>query len=181
MDKWTTFTSLDELIQHNVETIARIERAGHDSRTASDRFADIVSAFCGRIGFVWVHCVWFVLWLLVNATAIFPAGMRFDPPPFPMLTLIVSLEAIFLSTFILISQNHQQHLGDKRNHLDLQINLLAEQENSQMLTMLHQIMERLNIEGDRTKQAAMRETTDPEHMVKHIERSTGNASAEDAD
>ncbi|MFK9236768.1 DUF1003 domain-containing protein, partial [Escherichia coli] len=80
-----------------------------------------------------------------NSTAT-SAFQRFDPPPFNILNLVVALEAVFLSTFILISQNRQQRLSDQRNHLDLQINLLAEQESSQMLIMMKRGMDHLGID-----------------------------------
>ena len=66
-------------------------------------------------------------WILINAV---PRHPHIDPFPFTFLTLVVSLEAIFLSTFILISQNHDTKISERRNHLDLQINLLSEQENT---------------------------------------------------
>jgi hypothetical protein len=69
-----------------------------------------------------------------------PQAIRFDPYPFQFLTFVVSLEAIFLSTFILISQNRQNRISELRNHLDLQINLLSEQENSKVLAMLEALL-----------------------------------------
>jgi uncharacterized membrane protein len=69
--------------------------------------------------FVWVHVVWFGLWILINPI---PGVKHIDPFPFTFLTLVVSLEAIFLSTFILISQNHDTRISERRNYLDLQIN-----------------------------------------------------------
>ena len=75
-----------------------------------------------------MHVVWFAGWILANGL---PGIKHFDPFPFTFLTLVVSLEAIFLSTFILISQNHETLLSERRNQLDLQINLLREQENTE--------------------------------------------------
>src|SRR5207248_9379933 len=86
---------------------------------------------------------WFGAWTVANLLPRSP--LRFDPYPFQLLTLVVSLEAIFLSTFILISQNRQARLGDRRNHLDLQINLLSEQENTKMLSLLEQIAGRVGV------------------------------------
>ncbi len=161
-------SSLDELMQRNVESIQRIEQAVHDSRTPSDRVSDAVAAFCGSPLFVYVHCAIFAVWLSWNVLHIFPKGLRFDPPPFNILTLVVSLEAIFLSTFILISQNRQQLLADQRNHLDLQINLLAEQENSQMLIMMQAVIDHLHIKDKPATSEALQEPTDPERLVEHI-------------
>jgi uncharacterized membrane protein len=68
-----------------------------------------------------------------------PGVPHFDQFPFTFLTLVVSLEAIFLSTFILISQNLETRISKRRSHLDLQLNLLSEQENTKMIVMLHAI------------------------------------------
>ncbi len=88
-----------------------------------------------------------------------------DPYPFPLLTLVTSLEAIFLTTFVLVSQNHQGLTAERRNHLDLQINLLAEQENSKMLTMLSAIMEHLKISPQDAEIDLMQEATSPDKLA----------------
>src|SRR5688572_3646104 len=96
--------SVEELTQRNIETIAQLETAAKAERTTADRVADGITAFCGTMTFVIVHLVWFGVWVLWNVLPVVPKGARFDPFPFQFLTLVVSLEAIFLSTFILISQ-----------------------------------------------------------------------------
>ena len=121
------------------------------------------------MAFVYVHIVWFGLWVLSNAPFM-PKAFRFDPFPFQFLTLVVSLEAIFLSTFILISQNRQGHMSERRNHLDLQINLLSEQENSKMLMMLESIQQKLGIEDTDPEVHILEEATQPEMMAAQIER-----------
>src|SRR6267142_4360763 len=95
--------SAEQLTQQNVETILELERAAREERTSSDRVAEAIANFCGSVVFVWVHVVWFGAWILFN---LLPGVPHIDPFPFTFLTLVVSLEAIFLSTFILISQNH---------------------------------------------------------------------------
>jgi uncharacterized membrane protein len=97
------------------------------------------------------HLVWFLVWLLVNLHAI-PGIQPFDPFPFNLLTMVVSLEAIFLSLFVLISQNRLSQEADKRAHLDLQVNLLAEKETTMILRMLQDISERLGVAGSTTKE-----------------------------
>ena len=95
--------------------------------------ADVIAQFCGSFTFVWVHLIWFAAWIVVNGL---PGVAHFDPYPFTFLTLVVSLEAIFLSIFVLMSQNRAARLGDRRAHLDLQIDLLAERELTAILHML---------------------------------------------
>ena len=88
--------------------------------------------------------MWFGSWIIFNDFT----SLAFDPFPYTFLTLVVSLEAIFLSTFILISQNHDTQLSERRNHLDLQINLLAEQENTKMLELLQAIASKVGVTRD---------------------------------
>jgi uncharacterized membrane protein len=94
----------------------------------------------------------------------------FDPFPFNLLTMLVSLEAIFLSIWILISQNQMTRQAERRAHLDLQINLLAEQESTATLRIVHDIAEHLGI-GDRAsrRDAALVEETDIEHLVSRMD------------
>jgi uncharacterized membrane protein len=100
-------SSVEEITKQNVEAIARLEQATNAERANSDRLADTIANFCGSMPFVWAHVIWFTGWIIIN---IAPGISHFDPFPFNFLTLIVSLEAIFLSTFILISQNHETRL-----------------------------------------------------------------------
>jgi uncharacterized membrane protein len=165
-------SALDKVIQKNIKTVEQIEEATKKSRSSSEVVADKVANFCGSIVFVWVHIVWFGSWILWNSLPFVPKGAKFDPPPFGNLTLIVSLEAIFLSTFILISQNRQQELADQRNELDLQINLLAEQESSYTIKMLTALLKHHEIEiPDKELDKALEATTDTSRIaeaVKHI-------------
>jgi uncharacterized membrane protein len=160
-------TSVDELTERNVQLIRQLEESAKRERTRSDRVAEAIANFCGSMVFVWVHVVWFGGWILVN---LLPGLPHIDPFPFTFLTLVVSLEAIFLSTFILISQNHDTKITERRNHLDLQINLLSEQENTRMIDMLQAIAEKVGAEiPSDAELAALREQTEPERVVKQIE------------
>ncbi|MCW2598307.1 MAG: hypothetical protein JWM02_136 [Frankiales bacterium] len=94
-------------------------------RKSQDDLTDAVTAFAGSLSFVYIHIGWFVLWVLCNV-GIFGASLTFDGFPFGLLTLIVSLEAIFLSTFVMISQNRQAARADVRAELDFETNLRSE-------------------------------------------------------
>ena len=151
--------TVEDLTKRNVEAISQLEKAVEESRTTADRAADAISRFCGSMIFVYAHIAWFGGWIAINL--LLPKSSRFDPFPFNFLTLTVSLEAIFLSTFILISQNHESRVADRRNHLDLQVNLLAEQENTKMLQMLDAIAQKVGAEvGDPTLKL-LEEVTQP--------------------
>ncbi|HEY6788353.1 MAG TPA: DUF1003 domain-containing protein [Trebonia sp.] len=90
-------------------------------RRLQDRIADQITAFAGSMAFVYLHVAWFAVWIVLNVT-----GLRFDPFPFGLLTLIVSLEAIFLSTFVMISQNREAARSDLRAKQDFETNALSE-------------------------------------------------------
>ncbi len=92
---------------------------------AQDRAADQVTAFAGSLNFVYIHSVWFGIWILINI-GILGAALEFDKFPFGLLTMIVSLEAIFLATFVMVSQNRQSARADIRSQLDFETNVRAE-------------------------------------------------------
>ena len=108
-------------------------------RTHAERLSDRITKFCGSMPFVYFHILWFGGWLYYNLTAPVP----FDPFPFGLLTLIVSLEAIVLATFILISQNRQAHTSARRARLDYSVNVKAEKETRQIISLLRKIDKRL--------------------------------------
>jgi uncharacterized membrane protein len=138
---------LTKVIERNIATIAKNKEQAEKARGMQQRAADAMTAFSGSMAFVYLHAVWFGLWMAVNLGVF---GLQpFDPFPFGLLTLIVSLEAIFLSTFVLISQNRQAAVADRRADLDLQINLLAEYEVTRLLMLVDAIADHLEV--DRSK------------------------------
>lgn len=167
LDQPRTPVSVEELTKRNVETVLRLEEAAREQRTRTDRIAEVIAGFCGSMTFVWVHVAWFGGWIAFN---LLPGVKHIDPFPFTFLTLVVSLEAIFLSTFILISQNHDSRVSEKRNHLDLQINLLSEQENTKMLSLLHAIAIKLGADISQDPHIeVLAQATKPEALVEQIE------------
>jgi len=161
---------LDAETRSNVRKVTKLEEAQKANRTIGEKVAERVAAFCGSMIFVYVHIVWFSAWFVVNSI-VMPTG--FDPFPYTFLSLVVSLEAIFLSTIILISQNHETQLTERRNHLDLQINMLAEQENTKMLDLLQRIAVKVGIEDLDTATEALLEPMDPNRLVEQIMTAAG--------
>lgn len=162
----------EQLTEKNVETVTRLEEAAREQRTPADRVAEKIANFCGSMKFVWVHVVLFAGWILFNSI---PGIAHLDPFPFTFLTLIVSLEAIFLSTFILISQNLDSRISARRSHLDLQLNLLSEQENTKMIIMLHAIAAKVGADLSQDPQLrALSEETQPERLIEQIEARENN-------
>jgi uncharacterized membrane protein len=125
----------------NIEAIATLEREAVHDRSRLDRITDGITAMAGSFTFIVVHAVWFFTWITANLLR----KSSFDPYPFSLLTLAVSLEAIFLTGFVLMTQNRMTRQADKRAHLDLQVNLLAEQELTAMLQMLYALCRRSGV------------------------------------
>jgi uncharacterized membrane protein len=159
--------SVADVTRENVQAMRKLDELAVARRTLADRIAEFVARFCGSITFVWIHAAWFAAWLLWNCL---PGLPHFDPYPFTFLTLCVSLEAIFLSAFILISQNYEMRIGERRNHLDLQINLLAEQENTKMLQLLDRMARKMGLyEEDDPEIQVLEQATRPETLARQIE------------
>ncbi|MEV5952301.1 DUF1003 domain-containing protein [Streptomyces sp. NPDC051987] len=94
-------------------------------RGTQDRIADAITAFAGTMTFVYLHALWFAVWIVCNE-GVFGDGAIWDPFPFGLLTMIVSLEAIFLSTFVMVSQNRQAARENVRADLDFETNVRSE-------------------------------------------------------
>lgn len=159
--------SVEDVTRVNVELIRQLDQAAVDKGSRAERVAGLVACYCGRIEFVWIHVAWFGGWIAVNSISGLP---HFDPYPFTFLTMVVSLEAIFLSTFVLMSQNHEMRISERRNQLDLQINLLTEQENTKMLQLLERIAAKLGAEDDDPTVKVLEEATRPDKLIEQIEK-----------
>jgi uncharacterized membrane protein len=155
----------------NIRAIARLENEALHQRSMTDRISDSITRFAGSSVFILLHIIWFTIWIVLNVGRVH--GIHaFDPYPFTFLTMVVSLEAIFLSIFVLISQNRMAHQADRRAHLDLQINLLAEQENTLMLRMLERLCEHQGIKTESLKEEihSLFEKTDVHALMRELEK-----------
>ena len=159
--------SVADVTRENVQAMRKLDELAVARRTVADRIAEFVARFCGSITFVWIHAAVFTFWIVWNVV---PAVPHFDPYPFTFLTLVVSLEAIFLSSFILISQNYEMRISERRSHLDLQINLLAEQENTKMLQLLDRMAKKMGLyDEDDPEIKVLEQATRPETLARQIE------------
>ncbi|HTK88770.1 MAG TPA: DUF1003 domain-containing protein [Verrucomicrobiae bacterium] len=160
----------------NIEKIADLEATQLNQRSTIERVGDQLVAVAGTGTFALVHVIWFAGWIAVNLGWLRGWGPRiapFDPYPFSLLTMVVSLEAIFITIGVMISQNRMTRLSDRRAHLDLQINLLAEQESTATLRLLARIAERLGIEPEAAVQherANLEAETDVKELVTELDR-----------
>jgi uncharacterized membrane protein len=161
--------ALSKVIERNIRTIFRLRAKAEHERSLQDRIADIITSFSGRMIFAYVHILWFGIWVLLNTGRF---GVRvFDPFPYGLLTMIVSLEAIFLSTFVLISQNRMGEETERRADLDLHIGLLTEHELTRVLQMLDAVQDKLGIVDHANSELADLEMeTKPEDVLAEIQR-----------
>lgn len=133
------------VVHKNIASLVEMRHSEEQKKSRQERAADLLTRFSGSMAFVYLHAVWFGIWIALNTGLI--GSRAFDPFPFSLLTLVVSLEAIFLSTFVLVSQNHAGRLADKRAELDLQINLLSEHEITRILKLVDAVADHLGIAG----------------------------------
>jgi len=159
--------------ESGIEAIVRVEKESRDHRSRAECISDAVSRFAGSEFFILMHVVWFTVWITMNGK-VFPGVKVFDPYPFNFLTMIVSLEAILLTAFVMISQNRMSRQADKRAHLDLQVNLLAEAELTKALQILDKISKRLGVHEADSEARKMMERTDLASLANEIDRQLTN-------
>ena len=161
--------SLSKVIERNIRTIIQLRTKAARERGLQGRLADAITSFSGRMIFAYVHIVWFGIWILLNTGRF---GVRvFDPFPYGLLTMVVSLEAIFLSTFVLISQNRLGEETERRADLDLHIGLLTEHELTRVLQMLDAIQDKIGVvDHENSELADLEMETKPEDVLAEIHR-----------
>ena len=159
---------LAQVVDRNIQALLQHRRDEEQSRSRAERIADLVTRFTGSLRFVYIHLVIFGLWILINLGWV-PGVPRFDPS-FVVLAMVASVEAIFLSTFVLITQNRMAALADKRADLDLQISLLAEHEITRLITLVSAIAERLELDAAQNPELAeLSQDVAPEKVMDKME------------
>ena len=181
----TQSISQNEIIRKNISAISDMQRRDVAARKPQERISDSITRFSGSTLFVFLHVIWFGLWILLNIGLVHvPRVSEFDPFPFGLLTLVVSLEAIFLSTFVLISQNRMSALSEKRAELDLQVNMLAEQKAAKTLELLEHIAQQLDSVYDRfnyktdPELQALKVSPEPHEVLKVMEDAVAEQAQE---
>ena len=132
--------------QSHIDSIVRQEEEALERRSSSERLADAVGSFAGSLLFVVLHLLLLVAWLLINSGKI-TSTRPFDPYPFSLLGVIVAVEAVILSSFILMRQNRMMRRGERRDHLNLQVDLLAEKEITKLLQMVRAICGQMGLQN----------------------------------
>jgi uncharacterized membrane protein len=159
--------SLNSALRRNIEALR--ERRRHEAENADfqTRLAERITGFTGSMSFVFVHLLLYGFWIIANLGWV-PGLPRWDET-FVVLAMVASVEAIFLSTFVLISQNRMMAAADQRADLDLQISLLTEHEVTNLIRMVRQIAERVGVSVEREELAELERNVAPEAVLDAIE------------
>jgi uncharacterized membrane protein len=162
---------LGSVLERNIRALE--QRRAREAAQASfeERLASAITRFTGSMRFVYLHLAIFGSWIVANLGVI-PGVAQFDPS-FVVLAMVASVEAIFLSTFVLISQNRMAALADKRAELDLQISLLAEHEVTKLVALVSAIADRLDVETEVDEEVPeLKQDVAPEVVLDEIEERT---------
>ncbi|MEK7617205.1 MAG: DUF1003 domain-containing protein [Patescibacteria group bacterium] len=153
--------TLRERAERRRQFYKSLEAQALRQRSFFAQLADDLSNFFGSLIFLLLNILFFAFWIAINSGTI-PIFTPIDPFPFTFLTMAVSLEAIILAVFILVSQNRSAYVSSLREELDIQVNLIAEEEITKALEILNKIQKKLGIEE---KDPAL------EEMLTHINTS----------
>lgn len=160
--------SMAKIVERNIQTLLERRRQEERTRGIQARIAEHITRFTGSLYFVYIHIVLFGSWIVINLG--WTPLPQFDAT-FVVLAMFASVEAIFLSTFVLITQNRMQAQADRRADLDLQISLLAEHEVTQLLHLVSAIADRLGVEaGDTAQLGELKQDVKPEQVLDKIEQ-----------
>jgi len=133
-----------QIVERNIDALLQRRKEEELKKTREEKIADSVTRFTGSMFFVYLHLALFGTWIIWNLGWI---GLKPFDPSFVVLAMFASVEAIFLSTFVLISQNRMNLQADKRAELDLQVSLLAEHEITRLVTLVAAMAKKMNIDA----------------------------------
>jgi uncharacterized membrane protein len=158
--------NVNDLTRRNVELVGRIEKAATRHRNLGDRISDAVATTVGSWPFIIIQSVLLAIWVVLNVAAWI---RHWDPYPFILLNLALSFQAAYASPIIMMSQNRAARLADRRNQLDLQINMLSEQENTATLRLLQLLCENAGIKVEEGDVQVMEQGMEPGRLIRQIE------------
>jgi uncharacterized membrane protein len=157
--------------QFNIAAIAKLEEQALSRRTRTERQSDTIVRFIGSPKFLLLHVILVATWITANLNLI-PGVNPFDPFPFGILALFVSSESVFLTIFVLISQNRMARQAERRSHLDLQVGMLAEQELTTVLQMLQKLCQHagVDVKSSNEQVQGFSETTDVHKLASELDK-----------
>ena len=164
---------VSNVLDRNINALIRRRASEERNLSLQQRVANAITSFVGSMGFVYLHAAIFILWILINVGWL-PIVPAWDPS-LVVLAMAASVEAIFISTFVLISQNRMASKDDKRADLSLQIELLNEHETTRLITMVSAIARKLEIDTEVASEELeeMQRNVAPEVVLEEIERQNG--------
>src|SRR5215213_4104645 len=151
----------------NIKAIVEVERQAMGRASFGERMGQAISDVVGTMTFVTLHAAVMIAWIGWNALA--PSSLRFDPYPYGLMTFIVSLEGVLIATFVLIAQNRMSRQSDERDHLNLQISMLAEQEMTLMLKLLRRVSDRLEIPAESEEEERAEKLSEETNVYELVE------------
>jgi uncharacterized membrane protein len=157
--------------EFNIAAIAKLEADALRGRNLTERASDAITKSAGSFAFLALHLTFIGVWTSINLGLV--RGVKpFDPFPFGVLSVVVSSEAVFLTIFVLISQNRMARQAERRAHLDLQVGMLAEQELTTMLQMQHKICQHLgvNVTDEKKDVNDFAKATDVHELARELEQ-----------
>jgi uncharacterized membrane protein len=164
----TASNSMAGVVERNIRALLEHRKQLDREKTLEERIADGITRFSGSMKFVYVHVAIYGVWIVANLGWL-PPIPQFDPT-FVILAMAASVEAIFLSTFVLISQNRMAVLADKRADLDLQVSLLAEHEVTRLITLTTEIARKMGIEASSDPELSeLARDVQPEKVLEKME------------
>jgi uncharacterized membrane protein len=161
--------SLNSSLVRNIEALHRRRREEEESAPIEERLARTITRFTGSMRFVYLHAAVYGFWILANLGLV--PGVRPWDPTFVVLAMVASVEAIFLSTFILITQNRMAATADRRAELDVQIGLLAEHEITKLVQLISDIADRMGLPAEPEEVDELKRDVAPEAVLDAIEES----------
>jgi uncharacterized membrane protein len=150
------------VVARNIEALLQRQAREQEARSPQQRIADAITTAAGSLPFVYVHLAIVVCWIVVNAGW---TGLKPFDPTFVLLATAASVEAIFLSTFVLVTQNRMQRDADRRADLDLQISLLTEHELTRVIQLVTQMAEKLGVEVPIPELEELQKDVSPEQVL----------------
>jgi len=164
------------IVERNIKALLDRQKEEDKQKTREERIADVITRFTGSMLFVYIHLCLFGSWILWNSGVL---GFKPFDPSFVVLAMFASVEAIFLSTFVLISQNRMAAQADKRADLDLQVSLLSEHEVTRLVTLVSEIAKKLDIqEAYDPELAELKKDVRPEKVLDTMNKHEKNIQKE---
>jgi uncharacterized membrane protein len=157
-----------ETIQRRRKAIKSFKARMDAKRSVSDKFADFLTAKFGTVTFLILNMIWFAIWISIN-TGHVPGVDEFDPFPFGLLTMIVSLEAIALAIIVLVSQNREARISELREEIELQLNTVSETELTKLISLMSLLLEKQGVKLDDPELKKMLKPIDSADMIRQLE------------